>query len=187
MKELVVYFCDDTIEIIYNKKVIKKRLESIYQGMVVDRTKFMESFSKILKNAKIRSKLFGDKIYVVKNVYFQPSDLYYLESIFADLGFIKTIFLDIRDYFNEDYDYIGIFKDYIVFYLDKPVLLDLNYFKDLPKLIEFFAVYYHKYVILFGTNENIPYIHSDKIKIYYIDHYQDYITQSLLKVKKYDV
>ena len=88
MKELVVYFCDDTIEIIYNKKVIKKKLESVYQGMVVDRTKFMESFLAILKKERIRSKLFGDKIYVVKDVYFQPSDLHYLESIFADLGFI---------------------------------------------------------------------------------------------------
>lgn len=187
MKELVIYFCDNIIQIIYNKKVITKELASICRGMVANRTQFMESFLNILKQEKIRSKFFGSKIYIVKDAYFHASDVFYLESIFTDLGFIQVVFLNIYDYFNEDYQYIGIFKDYIVFYLDKPVLLDLNYFKDLPKLIDFFADYYHKYLILFGTNKNIPFIQSNKLKIYYIDHYQNYIAQNLLKVKKYDV
>lgn len=186
LKELVVYFCDNVLYIIYNGNVISKKLDSVSQGMVVDRTSFMESFLKILKQEKIKSKLFGDKIYLVKDVYFQPSDLFYLENIFTELGFIKVVFLDIKDYFNEDYTYIGVFQNYIVFYLDRPFLFDLYYCKDFPKLIEYFKDYYQKFVLLFGTNKNIPNIHSNVVSIYYIDNFQNYITQSLLKVKKYD-
>ena len=187
MKELIVYFCDNVVHIVYKGEVISKKLDSIFRGLVVNRTSFMESFLEILKKEKIKSKLFGDKIYVVKDVYLKPSDLFYLESIFADLGFIKVVFLDIKEYFNEDYTYIGIFQDYMVFYLDNPVFIDLEYFKDFPKLIEYFKDYYQKFVLLFGTNKNIPNIHSNLVYIYYIDDFQNYITQSLLKVKKYDV
>ena len=187
LKELIVYFCDNVVHIVYKREVISKKLDSISRGLVVNRTSFMESFLEILKKEKIKSKLFGDKIYIVKDVYLKPSDLFYLESIFADLGFIKVVFLDIKEYFNEDYTYIGIFQDYMVFYLDNSVFIDLKYFKDFPKLIEYFKDYYQKFVLLFGTNKNIPNIHSNLVYIYYIDDFQNYITQSLLKVKKYDV
>lgn len=187
MKELIVYFCDNVIRIIYNGKVIDKKLDCVKWGRVVERTKFIDSFLEILKKEKIKSKLFGDKIYLVKDVYLQPSDLFYLESIFTDLGFVKVQFLDIKDYFNNDYTYVGVFQDYIVFYLDKPVVLDLYYFKDLPKLIEYFKNFYGKYVVLFGTNKNVSSVHSNSVNIYYIDDFYDYIVKSLLKVKKYGV
>ena len=186
MKDLIVYFCDNMIQIVYNGKVIEKKLDSIYQGLVIDRTSFMENFLSILKKEKIRSKLFGDKIYVVQDVYFKASDLFFLESIFNDLGFVKVVFVDIKEFFNEEYTYIGIFNHYIVFYLEKPVFLDLFYFKDFSKLIEYFHEYYQPYVLLFGTNENISKIHSNLVNIYYIDQFQSYIAESLLKVKKYD-
>ncbi len=145
----------------------------------------MEDLIYILKKEKIKNKLFGDKIYIVKDAYFMESDLYYLENIFIDLGFIKVVFLDIEDYFMDDYTYVGIFKDYMIFYLNKPVILDLYYFKDFPKLIDYFIDYYKKYVILFGSNNNIPNISSNRIGVYYVDNYQNYIPDSLLKVKKY--
>ena len=187
LKDLIVYFCDNMIQIVYNGKVIEKKLDSIYQGLVIDRTSFMENFLSILKKEKIRSKLFGDKIYVVQDVYFKASDLFFLESIFNDLGFVKVVFVDIKEFFNEEYTYIGIFNHYIVFYLEKPVFLDLFYFFFFSKLIEYFHEYYQPYVLLFGTNKNISKIHSNLVNIYYIDQFQSYIAESLLKVKKYDV
>lgn len=185
LKELIVYFCDNCIHLIYNKKVIIKVLDSINQGLVVDRTSFMDSFLSILKKEKIKSKLFGDKIYVVRDVYYNNRDIYFLDNMFMELGFIKVVYLDIRDFFEADYSYVGVFKDYIVFYLDSPVILSLDYFKDFPKLIEYFKAYYKKYVVLFGSNVNIPLIHSNLVSIYYIDQFQSYIAESLLKVKKY--
>lgn len=185
MKELIVYFCDNTVNVIHNTGVIKKELESICQGLVVDRIKFIESFMKILKDAKIKTKLFGDKIYIVKDVYFNERDQFYLENVFLELGFVQVHFLDIKDLFENDYTYIGIFKDYVVFYLDKPIFLDLYYFKDFPKLINYFQEYYKSYIVLFGTNQNIPNINEFSVNIYYIDNYKNFIVNSLLKVKKY--
>ena len=187
MKELIVYFYDNVICIVYQNKIIEKKLDSIYQGLVVDRTKFMESFLAILKKEKIKNKLFGDKIYVVRDAYYSVRDLYYLESMFVEMGFIKVVFIDIYELLHKKYTYIGVFSDYIVFYLDKPILLDLTYFKDLPKLIDYFKDYYQKYVVLFGSNINVANVSSDLVNIYYIDQYQDFVAKSLLKVKKYGV
>lgn len=187
MKELIVYFCDDMISIIYQGKVIQKRLDSIKKGFIVDRISFIESFLAIMKKEKIKSKLFGDKIFVVKDVYFNASDLFYFEHIFIELGFIKVVYINIEELFHEEYTYVGIFKEYIVFYLERPVVLDLSYFKDFPRLIQYFKDFYKPYILLFGTNFNIPKIKSNCISIYYVDNYANYIVQSLLKVKKYDV
>ena len=49
LKELIIYFCDNTLYIVHNMKIIEKKMDSIYQGLVVDRTKFIESFMQILK------------------------------------------------------------------------------------------------------------------------------------------
>lgn len=187
MKELIVYFCDNTVSIIYNTRVISQKLDSIYQGLVVERIKFIESFMQILKKEKIKTKLFGDKIYIVKDAYFNQRDQFYLENIFLELGFVQVLFLDIHKLFDANYTYIGIFQDYIVFYLDKPVFLELYYFKDIPKLLSYFKEYFASYIVLFGSNKNIPYINNLSFNIYYIDNYQDYIVKSLLKVKKYGV
>ena len=186
MKELVVYFYDDVVNILYHNKVISRKLSSVRQGLVVDRTSFMESFLSILKKEKIKSKLFGDKIYIVQDVYFNSRDLFFLENMFIDMGFIKVLYIDIQDLFAEDYTFIGLFKDYMVFYLDKPVWIDLAYFKDFPKLIDYFKDYYQKYIVLFGSNEFIPKIQSKLVNIYYIDDSKNYIIKSLLKVKKCD-
>lgn len=187
MKELIVYFCDNTVSIIYNTRVISQKLDSIYQGLVVDRIKFIESFIQILKKEKIKTKLFGDKIYIVKDAYFNGRDQFYLENIFLELGFVQVLFFDIHNLFECDYTYIGVFQDYIVFYLDKPVFLELYYFKDFPKLLSYFREYYQSYVVLFGTNKNILNINNLDFNIYYIDNYKDFIVKSLLKVKKYGV
>ncbi len=186
LKDLIVYFCDDYIHIVNHHQVIHKRLDCIQKGLVVDRTKFMESFLAILKKEKVKSKLFGDTICVVKDVFFRASDLFYLESIFSELGFIKVVFMDIQELFCEGYTYIGIFQDYIVFYLKQPLILDLSYVSDILKLIEYLKDYYLEYVVLFGTYSDIPKFQSNKIPLYYIDNYTNYITDSLLKVKKCD-
>ena len=92
MKELIVYFCDNTVSIIYNTRVISQKSDSIYQGLVVDRIKFIVSFMQILKKEKIKTKLFGDKIYIVKDAYFNQRDQFYLENIFLELGFVQVLF-----------------------------------------------------------------------------------------------
>ena len=187
MKNLIVYFYDQMIAVVYQGKVIQKKFASICDGMIINRELFMEDFLKLVKQEKIRSKLFGDQIDVVKDAYYRASDLYYMESIFSELGFIKVHFLDIYDLFDDTYTYVGVFKNSLIFYLDKPVIVDLNYFKDIPKFITYFKDYYKDSVILFGTHLFIPKIQCDSVNVYYVDDYQNYITKCLLKVKKYGV
>lgn len=185
--DIVVYFSDNTLSLIYKKRIIKKAMKSIRRGLIEDTKSFMNDFMDIMKKEKIKSKLFGDKICVVQDAFYSVRDLVYLESVFSQLGFLKVEFWDINKAFYPKYTYIGMFKDYMVLYLKKALVIDLNYFKNITKVIDYFKEYYQNYVVLFGSNALIPNIHSKLVNIYYIDRYEDYITQTLLIEKKYDV
>lgn len=178
--ELVVYLSDDTLSLISKKRVIKKTMNSIKQGLIVNAKSFTDDFLAILKNAKIKSKLFGDKIKIVQDAFYNVRDLIYLKNIFSEMGFLRVEFWPIKEAFNKKYTYIGIFKDYMILYLDKALVVDLEYVKDIEKVITYFREYYQDYVVLFGSNDLIPKIHLDKINGYYIDDYKDYITSCLL-------
>ncbi|MDE5539476.1 MAG: hypothetical protein K2J20_03210, partial [Bacilli bacterium] len=70
---------------------------------------------------------------------------------------------------------------------NKGIMLDLDYFKDIPYVLNYFQSYYKEDIILFGKNKNIPNIKVKDKNVYYFENYQDCITDSLLKVNKYDV
>lgn len=184
MKDIKVYFVDDIINIVYNGKVIRKKLKNIIKkGNVICRESFMEEFMKILKLEKIKSKLFGDKIYVVKNSFYSVRDLYFLETMFLDLGFIKVIFLDIEDLMPDDNATFIEFNDTYLNIIKGP-LLDLDYFKDIPKVLE--SINLKKNVYLFGSNKLIPELKINNKNLYYFDNFKDYIENSLLKINKCD-
>jgi len=75
----------------------------------------------------------------------------------------------------------------LIIYLDKTIFVDLEFIKDIPVVIKFFSDLFKDDIILFGTNQYIPKIKIPKINIYYLENYNSYINDSLLKVKKYDV
>lgn len=189
LSDIVVYFVDSNLHFIYKNKLFTEPLKDIIvDGMVVSKNKFMEAFVKILKKHKIKSKLFGDEITIIQNVFYSASDLYFLEQIFLDLGFIKVHFFDIRELLpEEDATFIEINQNYLVFYFDNGFILSLDYFKDLPKLFSLLVAYMKPTVILLGTNSNIPKIKHSSLEIYYFANYSTYLIDSLLKVKKCDV
>ena len=186
MKNLVVYFVDDILNIVYNSRVINIRLKCIIRhGNIFDKQKFMDEFIKILKKENIKGKLFGDSITIVKNAFYTNRDVYFLENVFMELGFLKISFLDVRDLLpSEDVTFIEVNNSYMVLYLDEGVFLDLKYFKDIPKILDYFSTIKAN-VILFGLNKNLPKIKLKNKEVYYYDNFQNYITESLLKVKKY--
>ena len=189
LKNIVIYFVDDMLNIVYNNRVININLKNILnKGIIIHKQKFMEEFISILKREKIKGKLFGDTITIVKNNFYNDRDLFYLESIFTELGFLKVNFLDINELLPDDSaTYIEINNSYICIYLDKCVYLDLDLFKDIPKILDYFNDSYHENIILFGLNKNIPNINIKNKYVYYLQNYNNYITESLLKVKKYGV
>ncbi len=189
MRKMILYFRDDGFSIVYNGKVMNIQMESIVdKGEIVDRGRFMEEFPKIIKAKKIKSKLFGDNIYLVKNSYFNNRDIFFWESLFSDLGFIKVIYIDIRDFFlDSDSTYVEINKGYLVLNLDKGIYLELDYIQSIEDVLVYFSKYMKKNVILFGSNDSISKVKCDSMNVYYMEDNINYITQSLLKVKKCDV
>lgn len=189
MKDITLYFVDSNIHLFYKKNKYTETLKDIIvDGRIVSKDRFIVAFNKILKKNKIKSKLFGDEVEIVKNVFYTEGDILYLEQIFSDLGFVKVHFWDIKELIpDEDATMVEINQNYIVFYFDKPIMFSLNYFKDIPKLFSLLNSFLKPVVILFGTNKNIPKIVYNLKSLYYYENYSTYITDSLLKVKKYDV
>lgn len=182
---MIVYIVEDKLICIYKGKLIKVTLKNcIQKGYIINRDLFIQEFIKMTKREKIKSKLFGDNITLVNNGYFEISDLFFLESIFGELGFIKIDYLDIRKLFLlTDAIYIEVNNSYMVVYLEDALYLDLAYFKDIPKTLMLFKEYLNKDIAFFGVNKCIPKLYLKDANVYYIDNYKEYITQSLLKVK----
>ncbi len=182
-----IYIADDIIFIVNKNKVINKKFKSIDRGFIKDKELFMEEFLKLLKQEKIRIKILGDKIEFVWNTYFKESDKFFIDNIFLDLGFAKVEYVQIKDYFDRDAIYMEVNNTYLVINFNEGIYLDLTYFKDIPKILEYFQERLDKDIILFGKNKDIPLIKVDNKNIYYLQNKNSYITDCLLQVKKYGV
>ncbi len=183
---MIVYIVESSFHCVYKNRIISVDLKNcIQKGYIVNKEVFMQEFNKMLKKEKIKTKLFGDNITFVNNGYFSIGDLFFLESIFNDLGFIKVDFLDIRDLFPDmNVIFVEVNESYIIIYLKDILYLDLTYFKDIPAILNSLKSFFDKDIAFFGLNKSIPNIHIKSVYSYYIENYKNYITQSLLKVKK---
>ena len=183
---MIVYIVENSFHCVYKNRIISVDLKNcIQKGYIVNKEVFMQEFNKMLKKEKIKTKLFGDNITFVNNGYFSTGDLFFLENIFNDLGFIKVDFLDIRDLFPDmNVIFVEVNESYLIIYLNDILYLDLTYFKDIPAILNSLKSFFDKDIAFFGLNKSIPNIHTKDVYSYYIENYKNYITQSLLKVKK---
>ena len=183
---MIVYIVESSFHCVYKNRIISVDLKNcIQKGYIVNKEVFMQEFNKMLKKEKIKTKLFGDNITFVNNGYFSIGDLFFLESIFNDLGFIKVDFLDIRDLFPDmNVIFVEVNESYIIIYLKDILYLDLTYFKDIPAILNSLKSFFDKDIAFFFLYKSIPNIHIKSVYSYYIENYKNYITQSLLKVKK---
>lgn len=187
IKEMILFFVDDILEIVYNGKVITRELkDAISHGMITNKEKFAFEFVEIMKKEKVKSKLFGGSVTVVKEPFYHPSYLFYLEHILEDIGFVKIHYINIEDLFSKNDVYVEVNNSYMVINIDSGIFIDLTVFKDIPKIIDLFSSLNGKNILLFGKNKNIPSIKLDNSQVYYLENYTNYISQSLLKAKKYD-
>lgn len=186
-----VYIVDDKLVIINKDRVWEKSFKSIDKGYILNKEKFMEEYSSFLKKEKIKTNILNDRIEIVLNSYYLESDRFYLENIFVDLGYLKVEFKDINEILGvkdkENILYVELDKGYMVVYLDRGIYLDLNFFQDIPKILQYFLEYFDRDIILFGTNKMVSQIKLKDKMVYYIDKPDTYIEKCLLKVKKYGV
>lgn len=187
-KEIFVFLVDDMLNIVYNSKVINKKMKDVIgKGRIVDRLKFMEEFIKVVKQEKVKTSLFGGNIILVKNVYFNEMETFFLDNIFIEMGFNKVIYLDIRELLpNMNATFIEINNTYMVISGEEiELFLDLDYFKDIPGILDYLDIYLKGDIVLFGLNKIIPKIKLNDKDVYYLDDFANYICECLLKVKKY--
>lgn len=185
---MIIYFANETFYLVYNRKIIAVTLKQIIsKGMIYHKSEFMEAFIKTLKKEKIKSKLFGDTITIL-DIGYSIIDRFYLESIFLELGFIKVEYYDVRNFFQDGYaTYVLINDRNMILFLNDTINLDLDYFKDIPKILDYFKEHFGDYLIFLGSNSFIPDIRLKGIDVYYLEEYTDFIPKCLLKVKKYGV
>ena len=186
-----VYIVDDKLVIVNKDRVWEKSFKSIDKGYILNKEKFMEEYSSFLKKEKIKTNILNDRIEIVLNSYYLESDRFYLENIFVDLGYLKVEFKDINEILGvrdkENILYVELDKGYMVVYLDRGIYLDLDFFQDIPKILQYFLEYFDRDIILFGTNKMVSQIKLKDKMVYYIDKPDTYIEKCLLKVKKYGV
>ena len=181
---MIIFWADNELYIVNNKDIINYKLKSINKGYIINKELFINEFSKIIKKEKIKLKLLGNKIKIVKNSYFKESDLFYIEDIFNELGFLKIEYIDIKEFFREEGTFIEVNNSYLVLNIEDGIYLDLDYFKDIPRILNYFGEMIKKEIIFFGLNKNIPLLKVNNKDVYYMDNFQKFIPDSLLKIKK---
>lgn len=183
---MIIYIVEDILFCVYKDRLIKVVLKNcIQKGYIINKEIFVDEFNKMVKKEKIKNKLFGDNITFVNNGYFSMGDLFFIENIFYELGFIKVSFLDIRELLPMmDVTFVEINNTYLVVYLEDILYFDLKYFKDIPKVLEVLKPFFKGSIAFLGLNKCIPKVCINNVSGYYIENYDSYVTQNLLKVKK---
>ena len=176
---MTIYLVDNIINLIYKKRLIQSKFKSVDKGYIINKDLFMNEFGKLIKSAKIKGKFLGFNIEVINNSYFSVSDTFFMENIFLELGFLKVIFKNINDFFDNK-TYIEVNNTYMVINLDKGIYLDLDYFKDIPKILEYFKDIIKEDIVLFGVNKKIPEIKLVNRDIYYLQNKETFIIDNLL-------
>ena len=181
---MTVYFLDNNLILVNNKKVINKKVKSINKGYIINRDLFINEFLGIVKKEKIKIKLLNSRVIVIKNTYFREADIFFIENIMNEIGFLKVDFLDIRNFWEKDNVYVELNTNYMIINFDKGLYFDLDYFKDIPKIITYFKETFNKDIYLYGTNKNIVNIRIKNKLIYYFDNYDTFIVDNILKLEK---
>ena len=180
---MVIYFVDNLINVVYQKRIITKMFHSINKGIIDNKDLFLEEFLKLIKKEKIKLKIMGDKLEII-NTFYNSRDRLFLETIFSELGFVNISFVPILDYLPIiDGTYLEINQSYFVLYLDNNLKFDFNIFYDLPKIINYFTNKIADNIILFGNNNDIKDVNFKTKNVYYLDDAKNIVLKNLLKLK----
>lgn len=185
---MILYFVDNMVEGVYDKKTFSYVFRnSVLKGQIVNKEEFIVEFNSLLKKEKIKSKFFGIDITIIKEPFYTPSYLFYLENILEELGFVKVNYILMEDMLDKNDTYIEINNSYICIFANKKIYIDLDVFKDIPFIIKYFDMYYNGNIIMFGKNKNIPQIKINNKLLYYYDDFANFVVKCLHKVNKYGV
>jgi len=181
---MILYFVDDMVEGVYKDKIFSYPFKnSVLKGEIINKDEFIQEFNKLVKKEKIKSKLFGNTITILKQPFYNEGYLFFLQNILEELGFIKINYM-VMEELLDDNTYIEVNKTYMVIHAEKSFYFDFDVFNDIPFLINYFKNYYKGNVVLFGKNKNIPNIRVRNIFLYYYEDYVNFVVDCLQKVNE---
>ncbi|MBQ7031970.1 MAG: hypothetical protein IJN13_06390 [Bacilli bacterium] len=192
-----ILYLDDFINL-YSKKnhaliILKPYRNTLRNGMIIDRNKFIKKFQKIIDEYNLGSTFFNENIFIVINNLHTYEDKILLKDIMEELNYKNIKFIQETEYLklNKDNIYINYNNSYFyILYINELGKIEVNLYKkdDINNgVIKYIIKSLNaKNIILYGKNikelENI--LKKEKIDYYFYDDSDNLLIKFLLHNKK---
>ena len=192
-----ILYLDDFINL-YSKKnhaliILKPYRNTLRNGMIIDRNKFIKKFQKIIDEYNLGSTFFNENIFIVINNLHTYEDKIFLKDIMEELNYKNIKFIQETEYLklNKDNIYINYNNSYFyILYINELGKIEVNLYKkdDINNgVIKYIIKSLNaKNIILYGKNikelENI--LKKEKIDYYFYDDSDNLLIKFLLHNKK---
>jgi len=192
-----ILYLDDFINL-YSKKnhtliILKPYRNTLRNGMIIDRNKFIKKFQKIIDEYNLGSTFFNENIFIVLNNLHTYEDKILLKDIMEELNYKNIKFIQETEYLklNKDNIYINYNNSYFyILYINELGKIEVNLYKkdDINNgVIKYIInILNAKNIILYGKNikelENI--LKKEKIDYYFYDDSDNLLIKFLLHNKK---
>ncbi|MBQ8901684.1 MAG: hypothetical protein IJY87_01290 [Bacilli bacterium] len=192
-----ILYLDDFINL-YSKKnhaliILKPYRNTLRNGMIIDRHKFIKKFQKIIDEYNLGSTFFNENIFIVINNLHTYEDKILLKDIMEELNYKNIKFIQETEYLklNKDNIYINYNNSYFyILYINELGKIEVNLYKkdDINNgVIKYIIKSLNaKNIILYGKNikelENI--LKKEKIDYYFYDDSDNLLIKFLLHNKK---
>lgn len=192
-----ILYLDDYINL-YNKKTCKLFITKPYKntlknGFIKDRHKFIKKFQEILKTNEITSSFFNENLIIIINNLYTSEDKLSIKEIMEELNYKNIKFIQEINYLNLSKNNIYINFNYSYFYILYTNLIgniEINLYKNdeiNKKLIIYILKHLNKKeIIVYGKNilELINILNKEKKEYYYYEESGNLIINKLLDDKK---
>lgn len=188
-----ILYLDDYINF-YNKKidkimVIQPYKNTLKNGKIIDRDKFIKKFNKFISDNNLKNNIFNNNISIITNNGTTEEDKKTFLEVFDELNYKNITFISEIDYLKIDKNSIYINYNYSYFYIyniNESGKVEISFF-DLNKLgrnlMSYILNYFNKKkIFIFGKNyqELDKEIKNKKIQYYYFEESDNLILKKLL-------
>lgn len=191
-----ILYLDDYINL-YNKKshkliIVKPYKNTLRNGFVIDREKFIKKFNKILDTHNLKRNFFNESLNVIINNLYSKEDKLFIKELLENLNYKNIAFVQELEYLEIDKNTLYINCNYTYFYFiytDIIGNIEINLYKNNQINKELFCnilkLLNKNVVILYGKNykeiENI--LKREKIDYYFYEEADNLIINFLLNDK----
>jgi len=190
-----ILYLDDYINL-YNKRtnkliIVKPYKNTLRNGFIIDRKKFINKFNKIINENKLKGNFFYENIFIIINNLYSKEYKLFIKEIMESLNYKKIIYINELDYLRIDKKHIYINCNYNYFYFlytNKIGNIQLNIYKndEINKKIfnNILKILNKDNIILYGKNyKEFINMMNKNINYYYFEKSENLIINLLIKSK----